>query len=195
MSTTTTTTLPFELNEGENACQVNDYPDYYITSFGRLYSNKQRKFISHENKKSHYIQATLLSPKADSNKIKRNAYVHELVLEHFGTEKPSEEFECDHIDGNTRNNNINNLQWLSHQDNLLKRKPYTKDRKQRLTKQDMNKFNRWYVENENDLQNLSNEKISRKAKNDLNININLQTVRINRGKWAIDANNNLSKHE
>ena len=28
--------LPFKLNEGEEACQVNDYPDYFITSFGRL---------------------------------------------------------------------------------------------------------------------------------------------------------------
>ena len=185
--------IPFELNEGEDVCQVNNYPDYYITSFGRLYSNKQKRFVSHENKKNHYIQATLLPPKSSNSGHKRNAYVHELVLEHFHSTKPSDEFECDHIDGNTKNNNINNLQWLNHQDNLLKRRPYTKDRKQRLTKQDMNAFNKWYIDNQQRLSNVSSEKISKIYKDEMNVDINLQTVRINRGKWTLDENNNLVK--
>ena len=185
--------IPFELNDGENACQVNDYPDYYITNHGRLYSTKQKKFISHENKKNHYIQATLLPPKSNRTAVKRNAYVHELVLEHFLSNKPSDEFECDHIDGDTKNNNINNLQWLNHRDNLLKRRSYTKDRKQRLTKNDMNNFNRWFIDNHERLSNMSNEKISKLYKEETNVDINLQTVRINRGKWQIDDNNNQLK--
>ena len=185
--------IPFELNEGENACQVHDYPDYYITNQGRLYSNKQKKFISHENKKNHYIQATLLPPKSNHQAVKRNAYVHELVLEHFLSNKPSDEFECDHIDGNTKNNNINNLQWLNHRDNLLKRKPYTKDRKPRLTKNDMNNFNRLFIDNHERLANVSNEKVAKLYKSESNVDINLQTVRINRNHWEIDDDNNLRK--
>ena len=194
--------LPFELVDDEQASVVNDYPDYYITSHGRLYSNKQHRFIGHENKKTHYIQATLLSPKnadrnADAlqhrNHNKYNTYIHELVLEHFNSPKPSSEYECDHIDGNTTNNNINNLQWLIHQNNLLKRRSYTKDRKQRLTKDNMNTFNKWYLDNKSRLSILSCEKIAKLFKEENDIDINLQTVRINRNKWIIDENNNLKR--
>ena len=185
--------IPFELNDDEKALVVNDYPDYYITSHGRLYSNKQHRFIGHENKKTHYIQATLLTPKNADNHNKYKAYVHELVLEHFNSPKPSDEYECDHIDGDTTNNNINNLQWLIHRDNLLKRRPYTKDRKQRLTKDSMNTFNKWYLDNKERLCVLSCEKIAKLFKEENNIDINLQTVRINRNKWVFDENNNLKR--
>jgi len=184
--------IPFELNDDEQALIVNDYPDYYITSHGRLYSSKQHRFIGHENKNTHYIQATLLPPK-NTHQTKHNTYIHELVLEHFHSKKPSDEYECDHIDGNTTNNNINNLQWLIHRDNLLKRRPYTKDRKQRLTKSNMNTFNKWYLDNKEQLDKLSNEKIAKLFKEENDIDINLQTVRINRGKWIIDENNNLKR--
>ena len=185
--------IPFELEENEEAKAVINYPDYYITNHGRLYSNKQKRFVSHENKKNHYIQATLLPPKSNHDIAKRNAYVHELVLEHFKSNKPSEEYECDHRDGNTKNNNIDNLQWLIHRDNLLKRRPYTKDRKQRLTKQEMNDFNRWFIDNHERLGNISNEKIAKLYKEEQNVDINLQTVRINRGKWILDNDEQLKR--
>ena len=189
----TNETFPFELEDDEQAKIVNDYPDYYITSHGRLYSSKQNRFIGHENKRTHYIHSTLLPPKEVSNQTKHNAYIHDLVLEHFNSPKPSDEYECDHIDGDTTNNNINNLQWLIHRDNLLKRRPYTKDRKQRLTKDNMNTFNRWYLDNQERLDELSNEKIAKQFKEENGIDINLQTVRTNRNKWKIDENNNLKR--
>jgi len=187
-----TKNLPFELEQDEQAMIVNGYPDYYITSHGRLYSNKQHRFIGHENKKTHYIQATLLPPK-NVDKAKHKAYVHELVLEHFDSHKPSDEYDCVHIDANTTNNNINNLQWLAHQNNLLNHKSYTKYRKQRLTKTNMNTFNRWYIDNKERLTSLSCEKIAKLFKDENDIDINLQTVRINRNKWTFDENNNLKR--
>jgi len=184
--------LPFDLEENEQALIINGYPDYYITSHGRLYSTKQHRFIGHENKRTHYIQATLLSPKNDS-RPKQNAYIHELVLHHFNSPKPSDEYECNHIDCDTTNNNISNLEWLIHQDNPLKRRPYTSNRKQRLTKDNMNTFNRWYIDNKERLTSLSCEKIAKLFKDENDIDINLQTVRINRNKWTFDENNNLKR--
>ena len=184
--------LPFDLEENEQALIVNGYPDYYITSHGRLYSTKQHRFIGHENKRTHYIQATLLSPKNDS-RPKQNAYIHELVLHHFNSPKPSDEYECNHIDANTTNNNISNLEWLIHQDNPLKRRPYTSNRKQRLTKDNMNTFNKWYLDNKERLASLSCEKIAKLFKDENDIDINLQTVRTNRNKWTIDENNKLKR--
>ena len=178
-------TLPFELEENEEAKTVNDYPDYYITSHGRLYSNKHKRFIGHHNKVNHYEQATLQPPK-NSNRNHRATYIHELVLEHFGNPKPGEDYEVDHRDGITTNNNIDNLQWLKHQDNLLKRRPYKQDRKQRLTKDKMNQINKWMIENEERLNKPSNEKIAKLCLEELNIDVNLQTIRLNRGKWKLE---------
>ena len=185
--------IPFEFEDDEQAMTINDYPDYYITSHGRLYSSKQHRFIGHENKRTHYIHSTLLPPKTEPNHVKHNAYIHELVLEHFISPKPSDDYECDHKDGDTTNNHADNLQWLIHRDNLLKRRPYTKDRKQRLTKDNMNTFIRWYLDNQERLDKLSNEKIAKQFKEENNIDINLQTVRINRNKWAFDENGDLKR--
>lgn len=44
-------------------------------------------------------------------------YVHALVMDAF-VGKPDEKQEIDHIDGNRANNNINNLRYVSHIENL-----------------------------------------------------------------------------
>ena len=46
-------------------------------------------------------------------------YLHRVVWEHVNG-KISDDLEIDHIDNNTSNNKIENLQLLTHQDNLLK---------------------------------------------------------------------------
>ena len=166
-------TLPLELEENEEAKTVNDYPDYYITAHGRLYSNKHKRFIGHHNKVNHYEQATLQPPK-NRNGNHRATYIHELVLEHFGSNKPGDEYEVDHRDGITTNNNIDNLQWLKHSENLLKRGPYKENRKTRFTKDKMNQINKWMIENQDRLNNFSNEKIAKTCLEELNLQIMME---------------------
>ena len=67
-----------------------------------------------DNKK--YLQVTL-----SKNRISRTIKVHRLVWEAFGN-KPRAGFDIDHIDNNPLNNNINNLQLLSHRQNTTKAK-------------------------------------------------------------------------
>ena len=74
------------------------------------------------------------------------------------------------------NNNINNLEWVTHEQNQNKRNPYTENRKQRLTKQEMQQFINWYVNNKERLSPLPNQKISDRCKEEIGIDINIQTV-------------------
>ena len=177
-------TIPFELEENEEAKIIENYPNYIITSHGRLYSTKFKRFIGKENKKTHYMQATLMPGFF-------RTYIHRLVLQNFGEPSTEGKNEIHHIDKNPHNNTIDNLKWVTHEENLQDRKPYTENRKQRLTKKLMKEFNRWYIENQNQLYNLSNQAVSNRCKNEIGIDVNIQTIMINRGHWAFDENNEL----
>lgn len=48
--------------------------------------------------------------------------LHQLVMKFFGPPKPGPEYEIDHIDRNTKNNNITNLRWVTKQENANNRK-------------------------------------------------------------------------
>ena len=50
----------------------------------------------------------------------------------------------------------------------------------------MNTLINRYLDNEERLNKLSNEKVAKLCKEENNITINLQTVRLNRGKWKLE---------
>lgn len=52
----------------------------------------------------------------------KNWPLHKLVMKFFGPPKPAENYEIDHIDRNTKNNNITNLRWVTRQENIHNRK-------------------------------------------------------------------------
>ena len=73
----------------------------------------------------------------------------------------------------------------------MNRRPYTLNRKQRLTKELMHRFNRWYCDHQQELANLSNQAVANRCKQDLDIDVNVQTVLINRGRWTINPEGEL----
>jgi len=170
-----------KLLEGEEFKPINNYPKYFVSNCGRVYSTKSQRFIGSINKKIGYITVSLTK-----GKITKTTYIHALVMEHFGPEKPEGEFEIDHQDKNKENNNISNLRWLSHQDNLLNRNEYTKDRKKRLGKHEIEAFNRWYICGRSRLMDLSNEALAKKFLEEKDISIHQITIRNNRDRWRID---------
>lgn len=63
--------------------------------------------------KSNYFIVTLRN--SGTQKICK---VHQLVMSAFNPKNSNEKLEINHIDGNTKNNNLNNLEWCTHQQNL-----------------------------------------------------------------------------
>ena len=53
-------------------------------------------------------------------KSKNGWYVHQMVMETWGTDCPGDGYVIDHIDENKTNNHISNLQWLTIGQNVNK---------------------------------------------------------------------------
>jgi hypothetical protein len=93
------------------------YPDYAISDTGQVKSlrfDRELKLSRNEGGTG-YQYVNLLH-----NKVRKTTAVHKLVIEHFGNAKPGENFVVDHKDSNKINNQINNLEWVSIQENTLR---------------------------------------------------------------------------
>ena len=173
--------LNIDYKDGEIFKQINHFPNYYVSNCGRVFSIKSKQFIGSVNKKIGYKMVTL-----SEGKRTITTYIHALVMEYFGDPKPNDEYEIDHKDKNKENNSINNLRWVSHQENLMNRNEYTKDRKKRVGKKEIENFNRWYILKREELYELSNEKLAEKFCEEKNISINPVTIKNNRDRWRLN---------
>ena len=172
---------PFELEEGEHFKQHPDYSDYIFTDHGRVYSTKAKRFVGYLNQGNGYRQVTLNPPRGAGNLKSNPVYIHKMVMQLFGPPKPSPEYEIDHRDTCSTNNNIENLRWITHVENLYNRNPYKPHN--RITKAEVNTVKDWYVNNFNNLQELSPRSIANLAYHELEIPISADCIRINRSKW------------
>ena len=89
---------------------------YGVTSCGRIWSYKYKKFLTPTPNKKGYLRVNLCK-----NGERKNFYVHRLVCEAY-IPNPNNLHEVDHIDNDKTHNYVNNLQWLSHKDNSRKSK-------------------------------------------------------------------------
>ena len=101
--------------------QIKDYEKYIITPQGDVYStmhNKQRKLKPQRatQSKKGYFQVRLFSPTQKKGKLQ---YIHRLIYETFVGDIP-EGMEIDHIDNDTSNNSIDNIQLISRRGNIKK---------------------------------------------------------------------------
>lgn len=101
--------------------EIKDYPKYTITEEGDIYStqwNEQRKLKPQRatQSKKGYFQVRLFSPTQKKGKLQ---YIHRLVYETFVGDIP-EGMEIDHIDNDTSNNHIDNIQLISRRGNIKK---------------------------------------------------------------------------
>jgi len=90
---------------------------YQASNLGRIkrlfnFGCKKERILSPSNDGYGYLQIGLCK-----NNIRKNFKVHRLILETFVGPRP-DKMECLHIDGNSKNNNLNNLKYGTHKENM-----------------------------------------------------------------------------
>lgn len=100
------------LHENEQCKQIENFPNYWITTEGRVWSEYSKKWLTptidiRGNHKRTYVSLGRGNKK----------YIHRLVAEAF-IPNPLKLPEVDHKDTNGLNNNVSNLQWVTHTENL-----------------------------------------------------------------------------
>ena len=89
--------------------------DYSISNLGRVYSNLSNKFLKPWLDSRGYYQRISLY---DNNGKRKHYSIHRLVATLF-VEGYEEGLEVNHIDEDKKNNNSNNLEWVTHSENML----------------------------------------------------------------------------
>lgn len=103
------------MKEGEILKPIEDFKDYYISNFGNVFSSKKgklKKLSPWLDSKGNYYQIGLCK-----NNKRFRFLVHRLVAQTF-LDNPHNYPEVNHKDNNSRNNNINNLEWCTRKYNL-----------------------------------------------------------------------------
>ena len=85
---------------------------YGVTSCGRIWSFKSKKFLKPHIQRDGYMLVTLYK-----DKISKTFQVHRLVAKAF-ISNPNNLPEVNHIDGIKTNNNVQNLEFCSHSYNM-----------------------------------------------------------------------------
>jgi hypothetical protein len=95
--------------------EVPEYPGYFVTDDGKVYSVYRKRFLSLQSLDG-YLRVNLRK-----NGKSRKFLVHRLVCELFTENKPEnyQELVVNHIDGIRSNNNISNLEYATAQQNTL----------------------------------------------------------------------------
>jgi hypothetical protein len=91
--------------------------NYYVTDDGRVWSEKSHKYMATREDRNGYLKVVLVSSETPEGKRHRYS-VHRLVLENFCPIENMENFQVNHKDGDKTNNKLENLEWVTCQENI-----------------------------------------------------------------------------
>jgi hypothetical protein len=102
--------------------RIDGFPGYWVTHWGEVYSfrkfgggfqrDKPLRRLNPLKTNNRYLTVVLTNE--EGRRIQKT--IHSLVLESFDGPRPNG-FVCRHLDGNSLNNHIDNLQWGTDQEN------------------------------------------------------------------------------
>jgi hypothetical protein len=108
---------------------IKSAPNYEISNNGSVRNTKTGKILKIATN-NHGYHLVCLSYK---NK-KQTAYIHRLIAEAFvSTDLDMRTSVVNHIDGNKRNNTIENLEWVTHAENVYHGKARVKVKAKEIT--------------------------------------------------------------
>lgn len=93
-----------------------NFKGYFIDRNGNIYSNKRgklKKLSPFLDTRKKYMMIRLQSNKG----VRKGFLIHRLVAEHF-LKNPNNYRDVHHKDNNPQNNNVDNLEWITHRKNL-----------------------------------------------------------------------------
>ena len=97
-----------------------NFSKYEVSDKGEIRSFKRNKngcLMKPRANRKGYLLINLI---ADDKTTTKTFFVHRLVLMAFSPVENCENLTVDHIDGNPSNNNLENLRWMSAEDNLAR---------------------------------------------------------------------------
>lgn len=99
-----------EILPDERWVQIVDFPLYFISDYGRVYSTQSQKILKANSQQ--YPRVNLYNAKG-----KQFVRIHVLVASYFVNKKSPEHKVVNHLDENKTNNYYKNLEWTSYKGN------------------------------------------------------------------------------
>lgn len=94
--------------------KITNYPNYELTNLGEIINLKKNRKLKPTRNSRGYLTVKLYN-----NEGRRTHSIHQLVAEHFIAGKTKEKCQINHKDENKLNNNIDNLEWVTPQENTI----------------------------------------------------------------------------
>lgn len=92
--------------------QIIDFPEYEVSDEGKVRRCKNQRELKPSTAGAGYQRVNL---RREGQTVQK--YIHRLVAEAY-LEKPEGAYEVNHKDGDKTNNAVDNLEWVSHQQNV-----------------------------------------------------------------------------
>ena len=92
-------------------CKIEGFSNYSVSDNGMIRNDNSLKILKNRKAGAGYCKVTLCENKEHTDK-----YVHRIVADAFIPNIDNKP-EINHIDGNKRNNSVNNLEWVTSSEN------------------------------------------------------------------------------
>lgn len=97
---------------GERWQQIVDFPNYWISDHGRVYTRLQQGLRIPYYDEDGYVQITLYRIGEHGGSERKSFLIHRLVAQYF-VPNIYDDPEVNHLDGNKHNNRFDNLEWCT----------------------------------------------------------------------------------